>query len=90
MKEITEEDRVQKRKRVNNFDASKYPNDLMHIPISMSKLQSKSGSVFTDLTNLPVQMDSRGSVKRSEESMPPPIARCKGKCYLSFTCDFIR
>ncbi|KAJ4904918.1 Uncharacterized protein Rs2_01385 [Raphanus sativus] len=77
MKEITEEDRVQKRKRVNNFDASKYPNDFMHIPISMSKLQSKSGSVFTDLTNLPVQMDSRGSVKRSEESMPPPIARCK-------------
>ncbi|KAF2611006.1 hypothetical protein F2Q70_00010549 [Brassica cretica] len=61
----------------NSIDDSENANSVMHTPTTMSKLKSSSGRVLRDLTNLPMNKDLVGSLKRST-SMPPPIAApCK-------------
>ncbi|KAL0677095.1 hypothetical protein Bca4012_005076 [Brassica carinata] len=56
----------------NSIDDSENANAVMHTPTAMSKLQSSSGRVLRDLTNLPMKKDLDGSLKRST-SIPPPI-----------------
>ena len=63
----------------NSIDDSENANAVMHTPTAMSKLQSSSGRVLRDLTNLPMKKDLDGSLKRST-SIPPPIdVPCKSK-----------
>nr|VDD24382.1 unnamed protein product [Brassica oleracea] len=56
----------------NNIDDSENANAVMHTPTAMSKLQSSSGRVLRDLTNLPMKKDLEIARKRST-SIPPPI-----------------
>ncbi|KAJ4887949.1 Uncharacterized protein Rs2_27697 [Raphanus sativus] len=77
MKGNMDEDKVRKRKRDNIFDDSENSKAVMHTPTSMSKLQSNSGRVLRDLTNIPFNSDSDNSLKRSIAMPSPNAVHCK-------------
>lgn len=79
MKGNMDEDKVRKRKRDNIFDDSENSKAVMHTPTSMSKLQSNSGRVLRDLTNIPFNSDSDNSLKRSIAMPSPNAVHCKSK-----------
>ncbi|CAF2043988.1 unnamed protein product [Brassica napus] len=60
----------------NSIDDSEKAN-AVHTPTAMSKLQSSSGRVLRDLTNLPMKKDLGGSLKRSTSIPPPQDVPCK-------------
>ncbi|WZZ15825.1 hypothetical protein YC2023_108914 [Brassica napus] len=62
----------------NSIDDSEKAN-AVHTPTAMSKLQSSSGRVLRDLTNLPMKKDLGGSLKRSTSIPPPQDVPCKSK-----------
>ncbi|KAH0909765.1 hypothetical protein HID58_033086 [Brassica napus] len=62
----------------NSIDDSEKAN-AVHTPTAMSKLQSSSGRVLRDLTNLPMKKDLGGSLKRSTSIPPPQDVPCKKK-----------
>lgn len=59
-------------------------NAVMHTPTNQSKLQRNPGIVLRDLTNLPLNKDVVGSMKRLTSMLPPKASHCKSKNYFSF------